>query len=159
MLANHLKWEKNDDYETPLEAWKTILEYIPKTEKLWLPFYFNGNAESMVESLGYDVEHHNLDFFEYDLPNHLVIDNPPYANKKEVVNHLKQRNKPFALLLPLHTLERNYIYGDNNLQILIKKGKFNFLKGKAKCSPPYKACWFCWGMKEYLKTDKQFIFV
>ena len=158
MLATHLKWAKNDDYATPLEAWETILQYIPKKQKLWLPFYLDGGAEHIVEGLGYDVEHHDLDFFEYDIPNALVIDNPPYANKKQVIERLKERGEPFALLLPLHTLERNYLHGDNDLQIIIKKGKFNFVEG-SKMSAPYKACWFCWGMSHYLKSDKQFIFV
>ena len=158
MLANHLKWENNDDYTTPIDAWETILNFIPKTEKLWLPFYYNGEAEYKVHNLGYEIEHYQLDFFEYDLPDHLVIDNPPYSIKKQVISHLKKRNKPFALLLPLHTLERNYIHGDKELQVLIKKGKFNFFS-KSKCSPPYKACWFCWGLQSYLKTEDQLIFI
>lgn len=158
MLANHLKWENNDDYTTPLDAWETILNFIPKTEKLWLPFYYNGEAEYKVHNLGYEIQHYQLDFFEYDLPDHLVIDNPPYSIKKQVISHLKKRKKPFALLLPLHTLERNYIHGDKELQVLIKKGKFNFFS-KSKCSPPYKACWFCWGLQSYLKTEDQLIFI
>lgn len=158
MLANHLKWENNDDYTTPIDAWETILNFIPKTEKLWLPFYYNGEAEYKVHNLGYEIQHYQLDFFEYDLPDHLVIDNPPYSIKKQVISHLKKRKKPFALLLPLHTLERNYIHGDKELQVLIKKGKFNFFS-KSKCSPPYKACWFCWGLQSYLKTEDQLIFI
>jgi len=86
-----------------------------------------------------------------------VIDNPPYSCKKEVIQKLKMRGIPFALLLPLHTLERNYLYGDKDLQVLINKGKYVFREGNMR--PPFKAIWFCWGFQTYLKSDKRFLWI
>lgn len=161
MLAKHLKWNKDDDWNTPIEAWQTILNYIPKETNIMLPFYNDGTALDMLNNLGYhNIEHKDVDFFKLDLSasSHLVIDNPPYSIKKKVIEKLKKNGKPFALLLPLHTLEREYLWGDSALQIIIKKGKFKFLK-KQQVSTPYKACWFCWNFHQFLGDDSQLIFV
>jgi len=158
MLSTNLSWIKKDDYTTPKDAWEDILQYIPKHEKLWLPFYNDGECETIVKSLGYEnVEHYKKDFYSYDIHDALVIDNPPYSCKKEVIEKLKMRGIPFALLLPLHTLERNYVYGDKDMQVIIKKGKYVFREGNMR--PPFKACWFCWGFQAYLKSEDYIIWI
>ena len=158
MFSNNITWLEKDDYTTPEEAWKDILHYFDLNSKIWLPFYLDGTAKQIVEYLGYkNIYHEKRDFYNYDVEGALIIDNPPYADKKLVIETCKMRGIPFALLLPLHTLERNYVYGDKDLQILIKKGKYRFREGSM--SPPFKACWFCWGMQKYLNTEDTIIWI
>jgi len=148
----------SDNYVTPLNAWKDILQFFSKSQPLWLPFYHKGEAKELVESLGYtNVYHQKKDYFTYNLPR-MIIDNPPFSIKKDIIEREFKKNKPFALLLPLQTLERKYmIKCRKNLQLLFSNSRYTF-KGEKK-DITCVACWFCWNMSGYLKTKEQIIYV
>ena len=156
---NKTKIKDRNHYTTPKEGWEDILKYIPKDTPLWLPFYNEGQAKNILVELGYnDVYHENMDFFQYDMPDRLVIDNPPYDAKKKIIDKLYKRGKPFALLLPLVTLERKYMKGFlNKFQMIIPAIRYTYVD--ANTAPPFKSCWFCWGMQEYLNTNDKLIFL
>ena len=78
MASNH-KYKVNDDFATPVHAWKDIEKYIPKDKSIWCPFYMNG--EHTLQQLGYDIIHEDEDFFENNKGD-IVVDNPPFSKKK-----------------------------------------------------------------------------
>tara|TARA_Y100000389_G_scaffold42142_1_gene36853 strand:- start:3476 stop:3973 length:498 start_codon:yes stop_codon:yes gene_type:complete len=152
--------KENDNRNTPQRAWEDILQYIPPKTKLWLPFYNDGMALKIVNNLGYkNVTHVDKDFFTYDISDAFVIDNPPYTIKSKIIDKLNKTNRPFALLLPLPTVGRQYIKKyKNNLQILIPYKRYNFLS-HTTVTPPFKCCWFCWNMERYLDTKDKLIWL
>ena len=153
-----VQFKRCDHYTTPQKAWEDILRFIPKSTELWLPFFHDGEAGRIVRSLGYcNVVHENQDFFQSS-PRGLVIDNPPYSRKREIVEHLfdSKSSRPFALLMPLGTLGCQYMRAfTNGLQVLIPRSRYKF---DNRGNVPFKACWFCWNMSEFLQSDHQLVF-
>ena len=78
-----------------------------------------------MTELGYRVVRSSLaegqDFFEYE-PEHwdLIVSNPPFSIKDKVLERLYSFNKPFAVLLPLNSLQgkTRYKYFKDGIQIL-----------------------------------------
>ena len=52
--------------------------------------------------------HEPIDFFENTHLGDLIVSNPPFTKKKEVLEALVTLNKPFILLMPLATMSREY---------------------------------------------------
>lgn len=158
-FTGRVKTTIQDSYNTPIDGWKDILQYIPKKTSLWLPFYNDGSAKTLLNKLGYsNVYHEERDFFTYDNDG-LVLDNPPYSNKCKVIKTLFDRGKPFALLYPMETMERKYFKQFiKGFQLVIPKKRYNYSESKKKNSP-FKSCWFCWGMETLLKTKDKLIFL
>jgi hypothetical protein len=148
-----------DNYNTPIDGWKDILQYIPKETPLWLPFYNDGSAKKLLNKLGYkNVYHEKRDFYKYDNDG-LVLDNPPYYDKVKVIKKLFDRGKPFSLLLPMETIERKYFKDfTKNFQLIIPNKRYNYSETGKKNSP-FKSCWFCWGMEKLLKKNDKLIFL
>ena len=74
---------------------------------------------------GYRVVRSSLsdgqDFFEYEPEKFdLIVDNPPFSLKDKVLERLYSFNKPFAILLPLNSLQgkTRYKYFKQGIQIL-----------------------------------------
>tara|TARA_R110000772_G_scaffold230733_1_gene341478 strand:- start:1039 stop:1515 length:477 start_codon:yes stop_codon:yes gene_type:complete len=157
VFNGRVKTSKQDNYNTPKNAWLDILQFFKKDVKLWCPFYNDGTAKTILNSLGYvDVYHEKRDFFEYELSDRIVCDNPPYSIKDVIICKLFGKYK-FCLLLPLDTLERKYMLKyKKGLQLVIPNNRYEYKEG-SHC--PFKSCWFCWGMEEDLKTKDQLIFL
>lgn len=149
---------KMDNYNTPLEGWKDILQFFPKDTKLWLPFYHDGKAKELVQSLGYsDVFHENKDYFTYWENDRILIDNPPFSIKKDVIEYAYSKKKPFALLLPFDTIERKYLkkYIDG-MQIIVPENRYKYTDN-AKQNPPFKSIWICWHMN--IQNGEKMVFL
>jgi hypothetical protein len=139
--------KKDDGYETPLSAWKSILPYLPKDKVIWEPFYGTGLSGTYLRSLGLEVIHENEDFFKND-KGEVIVTNPPFSIKMKILQRLKELNKPFVLLLPasvLGTKALRSLFPD--IQVLIPNGRISFLKEGEQT----KGCWFasffyCWKM-------------
>ena len=58
-----------DEYMTPPSAWEAIQKYIPKNQVIWEAFYGDGKSGNAlrVRTLGFKVNHDELDFFENNL--------------------------------------------------------------------------------------------
>jgi hypothetical protein len=120
---------KFDDYMTPKEAWEDIKDYIPKNKIIWEPFYGDGNSGKYLRELGFNVIHEDIDFFENNKGD-IIVTNPPFSKKKEVLKRLMELDKPFIIIMPVSTLAYKYtreLIGDN-VQILVPKKRIQFLK-------------------------------
>jgi hypothetical protein len=164
-VGNGFATKIQDSYDTPLEAWELIIKKMKTIPKqIWSPFYnkdSNGNLKRMLKDININIIHKEKDFFTYQPKNwDVCIDNPSYSNKEAIIRRLKQLNKPFALLLPIDTLERLYINelfaNEKKFQIIIPKKRYNFSGYQEKNNVPFKSCWFTYNMD--LLSKNQFIF-
>lgn len=130
MASFHTKtFLKHDDYMTPSSAWENIKQYIPNDTVIWEPFYGDGKSGEYLRDLGFNVIHDKDDFFENNKGD-IIISNPPFTKKKEILERIKQLDKPFILLMPQNTLNNNYIRElfSGDIQIIIPRRRIQFLK-------------------------------
>ena len=88
---------------TPKYVFEEIKEYIPRGKTIWMPFYGDGKAGQYMKELGFDVIHQPEDFWSNDHGD-IVVDNPPFEKKKEIITELIRRGKPFMLIVPCNTI-------------------------------------------------------
>lgn len=143
----------DDNYNTPQEAWDYVFENIKyKNKKIWFPFYNDGTLLNKLNKYDFKKIHMKKDFFTYEPKEYdYIVDNPPYSIKEQVFERCKKLNKPFSLLVPIETIERQYFKrifdNDKKLQILIPLKRYKF-EGKAnfKRCAPFKSVWICYKM-------------
>jgi hypothetical protein len=134
MAGFHTKtFELFDDYMTPTTAWNAIVEYIPKDKIIWEAFYGDATSGNHLTSLGFQVIHEPIDFFNNNRGD-IIISNPPFSMKKEVFTRLKELDKPFIMICPTSLILTQYfreLFGsDNNekIQIIIPRKRIQFIK-------------------------------
>lgn len=97
---------------TPFYAVEPLLKYISKDKVIWCPFDEAYSAfYQMFSENGYKVIRSSIqegqDFFTYEPDKHydVIISNPPFSKKDKVLERLDKLNKPFAVLLPMNSLQ------------------------------------------------------
>jgi len=156
MAGFHTKtFTNHDDYMTPSYAWENIKNYIPKDKVLWEAFYGDGTSGTILQDLGYDCIHENIDFFENDKGD-IVVSNPPFTKIPEVLQRLKEINKPFILIMPSSKINTQYFRklfenDENPVQIIMPRRRIHFLKmiNGVVAENQKKACnfdcfYYCW---------------
>lgn len=148
---------KHDDYMTPLSAWENIKQFIPKDKLIWESFYGNGESGNHLTTLGFNVIHEDIDFFENDL-GEIVVSNPPFTKISEVLQRLKAIEKPFILIMPSSKINTQYFRklfcdDDDAIQIIIPRKRIQFEKlvNGEKVKEQKMACnfdcfYYCWKM-------------
>lgn len=146
-LMTNSKEKKDDDYMTPKSVWESILPYIPREKVIWEAFYGDGKSGEYLRELGLDVIHEQIDFFKNDLGD-IVVSNPPFSMKMEVLRRLKELNKPFMLVLPASTLGTKTLQKlFPDIQIIIPNGRISFIKNGNQSSSVWFASFiYCWGI-------------
>lgn len=117
--------EDNELY-TPFYAVDPIIKYLPKGKIIWCPFDEKWSAFYVhLKELGYRVIRSSLsdgqDFFKYEPERwDLIVSNPPFSIKDKVLERLYSFQKPFAVLLPLNSLQgkTRYKYFEQGIQLL-----------------------------------------
>ena len=131
MAGFHTKtFTNHDDYMTPKSAWVNIKHIIPKDKVIWEAFYGDGKSGSYLAELGFNVIHEEIDFFENNLGD-IIVSNPPFSKSKEVLQRLKELDKPFILILPSSKINTQYVrenYKNQGLQIIIPRKRIHFEK-------------------------------
>lgn len=134
--------KESDLQFTPSYAVYPLLEFlIPSTiQTIWCPFDDKDSEYVKIfESNGYkviatDIEH-GYDFFQYEPETEydIIISNPPFSLKDKVLKRLQELNKPYALLLPLPSLqgEKRFDSLKEDTQALIFDKRVNYYKDKA----------------------------
>ena len=146
--------EDNELY-TPFYAVDPIIKYIPKGKIIWCPFDEEWSAFYVhLRELGYRVIRSSLsdeqDFFKYEPERwDLIVSNPPFSIKDKVLERLYSFQKPFAVLLPLNSLQgkTRYKYFAGGIQLLSfdiricfhnQKSMEHVIKGS-----PFASAYFC----------------
>jgi len=149
----------SDNYITNKENWERIKEFIPNDKKIWAPFYCDGKQKEYFADMGFDIIHKDEDFFENDKGD-IIIDNPPFSKKKEILMRIKELDKPFILVCPSVLLVYKWFQEmfKDNLQIIIpyNRIKFRHLESINKnYNPPFASFFFCYKMN----LEKDLIFI
>lgn len=102
----------SDEVYTPAYAVKPILEYLSPGMTIWCPF---DTKESeyvrLLQEAGHNViashidEGKNFFFYEPKEDYDCIISNPPFSIKDEILARLYELNKPYAMLLPIPSLQ------------------------------------------------------
>jgi hypothetical protein len=146
----------SDENYTPEYAITPILKYIPKHFKVWCPFdtedsYF----VKMLKARGNEVVFTHIskgeDFFDLDLDCDVIVSNPPYSRKTEVLERLFKLKKPFAMLLGVVGLfesERRFsMFNSNPFEIMYLNRRVAYFKDlleqKPSLNPPFSSVYLC----------------
>ena len=142
----------SDNYITNKYEWERIKDYIPTDKIIWSPFYCDGKQKEYFKELGYDIIHEDKDFFSYTPEYDLLIDNPPFSKKNEILIKLNDLDKPFILICPSMLLSYKYFqtnFKDKNIQLIIPYKRMNFKhlnSNKKNYSPPFASFYYCYKM-------------
>ncbi len=147
---------KGDEVYTPFYAVEPLLEFIGKDKVIWCPFdeewsafyrTFTTNGYTVLRSSLKD----NQDFFEYEPTEHydIIISNPPFSKKDKILKRLYELNKPFAILLPVSSIQsqERYKLFKTGLELLVFDSRIGYFTrqdfNKAKGSPHFGSAYFC----------------
>lgn len=153
---------EHQEMYTPYYAVEPLLKYIPKTKVIWCPFDEEWSAfnQTFVRG-GYKVIRSHIkddkDFFLYE-PEHydVIVSNPPFSLKDKVLERLYDLDKPFAILLPLNSLQgiSRYKYFKNGIQLLSFDQRIGYHNLQSMDKPiegsPFATAYFC---KDILPKD------
>lgn len=140
---------------TPYYAVDPILKYIPKTAKIWCPFDKEWSAfVQRFRGGGYEVVWSHIDegedFFVYEPPEwDIIVSNPPFSIKDAVLERLYALGKPFAVLLPMNSLQgiQRYKMFQNGIQLLTFDQRIGFHRSDRMDHPvegsPFATAYFC----------------
>lgn len=105
----------SDEVYTPVYAVKPLIKYIKNfnpNATIWCPFDLEfSNYVKIFEEEGFKVIRSHIDegqnFFYYEPEEHydVIISNPPFSCKDAVLKRLSELGKPYAMLLPVPTLQ------------------------------------------------------
>lgn len=165
-MANNVGYltsdRENSELYTPYYAVDPILKYLPKDKIIWCPFDEEWSSfYNKLKENGFHVIRSSLregqDFFEYEPDKwDILVSNPPFSIKDKILERLYSFNKPFAVLLPLNSLQgkTRYKYFKQGIQILSfdaricyhnKNSMYSVVKGS-----PFATAYFC---KDILPKD------
>ena len=163
-MNSHLKNCKKErvEYYTPKWVWETLKPYIPKDKVIWEAFRNETEASCKsadnLRELGFRVVNPLCDFFENDY-GEILISNPPFNRKKEILERLFDLDKPFMLILPQIILNTIYFAKmckkDKNIQIIILPKRVDFFNEKGKKKQVIHTLVICWKMN----LEEQIIFL
>lgn len=144
-----------DECYTPFYAVEPLLEFVPKDKTIWCPFdeAWSAYYQTFVRG-GYKVVRSSLiedkDFFEYE-PDEwdVLISNPPFSKKDEVLKRVYELGKPFALLLPANSIQgkKRFDIFQNDIQLLCFDSRVDFHTGgnmkETTKGTPFASAYFC----------------
>lgn len=144
-----------DDFQTPPEALIPLFPYLHREWIIWECAEGKGYLVGELRRRDYQVTGSDIltgqDFLSWT-PDHFdcIITNPPYSIKHKFLIRCYQLGKPFALLLPLTTLEtrtRQQLFGKYGVEIILFDKRINFHVPSGKESKSWFAtAWFTWGL-------------
>ena len=152
------KFNKNDEYYTPVYAVYPIIKYLKPNSTIWCPFdKEDSQYVKVLTKEGFKVIYGHiedgLDFFEVEIPEcDYIISNPPYSLKGEVFKRLYDIGKPFAMLINFQGIfdhkERFTLFKTNRVEMLWLSPRVNYVKlNQDKASGvPFQSGYLCSGI-------------
>ena len=148
---------KHDDYMTPKSALEAIAKFIPRDKVIWEPFHGDGRSGEFLRELGFNVIHHDEDFFQNNRGD-IIVSNPPFTLIPSILERLISLGKPFILIMPAPKLFTQYTRklfatSEDKLQIIIPRKRIQFVKlvdgqvpenYESKCN--FDCFYYCWKM-------------
>ena len=107
--------EKDDEFYTLAEDVKKIFDIIPNKHEFHYILPFNdANSEFMkyCEQNNLDYTSGNMDYkdYDYNIPNALVVSNPPFSKFREIINFYMFYGINFILVAPNHSLTYHNVF-------------------------------------------------
>lgn len=135
-----------DEMYTPFYAVAPLIKHLKNSgyKTVWCPFDEEWSAYvRMLREEGFKVIRSSLsdgrDFFKYkpDEPYDVIISTPPFSRKDEVLRRLDELGKPFAILLPLNSLQGKLRFDvfKNGIQLLSFDQRVGFHTSKSMAEP------------------------
>lgn len=135
-----------DECYTPEQALKPLLDYLHKDKRYYdctssissnIVNYLNSNGLKCLSS-------GTANFLTDDIPDiDVIITNPPYSKKDAFIKRCYELDKPFALLLPITSLQgmkRGEWFSKYGIELLVLNKRIDFT---GKGSPHFGVAWFC----------------
>jgi hypothetical protein len=155
--------EKNDEYYTPEYGVRIIEPYLKEEWKtIWCPFDKEWSKYVKIfKELGYNVIYTHIDegqdFLTYkpDFDFDVIISNPPFSIKNEVIKKCREYNKPYCLLLPysMFFAKSSIQNVGDNIQFLMIDDRISFNGERANFNS-----WYIGGNKFFEKDINVYLF-
>ena len=109
--VGYLTAHENDEQYTPESAVYPIIKHAKKFKKIWCPFdKWDSSFVKVLSENGFEIIHSHIDegkdFLSWQPDDFdCIISNPPFSSKDAILKRLSEIGKPFAILLPLPSLQ------------------------------------------------------
>lgn len=177
MYLNSERTAAGDEVYTPFYAVEPLFEFVPRSMTVWCPFDEEWSAfYQLFTERGYKVIRSSItegqDFFSYEPREHwdIIVSNPPFSKKDRVLQRAFGFNKPFALILPVNSIQGKKRFGifKNELQLLTFDGRVDYhTRGNMKeyrRGNHFGSAYFCRGilptkleMRRLIKYDRALV--
>ena len=118
MAKDHLdsaRVKKDDEFYTLYTDVEKIFEIIPNKEDYHFILPFNDNDSSFkkyceINKLEYTTGNKDYKEFNYNIPNALVVSNPPFSKIREIINFYMFYDIKFILVFPMHAVTYSNVF-------------------------------------------------
>lgn len=148
-----IKSSINDEFRTPIAGVYAILKYLKLNTTIWCPFdTIESNFVKVLKLNGHKVIYSHKeshDFFKWQPDERIdyIISNPPYSIKDDILERLYSLQIPFAMLLPITSLEgirRGRLFRQHGIELLVLDRRINFIYNKATKNNWFNTSYFCY---------------
>lgn len=153
----------SDEVYTPAYAVQPLVKFLKPNMVIWCPFDLsNSEYVKVFTKAGFKVIHSHIDegqnFFYYEPEEHydIIISNPPFSQKDNVLKRLWELDKPYAILLPVPALQgqTRFPYIKDGLQYLGFDKRINYYTNQnmtqVQKGVSFGSCYLC---KHFLPKD------
>jgi hypothetical protein len=138
---------QSDECYTPPAAVSPLIKYLNPNLTHHEPT--SGISQSIaltLEGAGIKCTLQRGDFFKSDIVEDVIVTNPPYSKKDKFIRHCYDLRKPFALLLPVSSIQgqrRGRMFDEYGIDLLVLNQRVDFT---GKGAPHFGVAWFTWGI-------------
>lgn len=155
--------KQSDEVYTPAYAIKPLLKYLDNSLTVWCPFdKEDSQYVKIFREYGNKVIFSHIDdgknFFYYEPEESydIIISNPPFSIKDDILKKLWELDKPYAMLLPVPALQgqTRFPYIKDDLQYLGFDKRINYYTNQnlttIQKGISFASCYLC---KHFLPKD------
>lgn len=140
-----------DDYVTPQKEWQRLKDFIKPNQIIWDPFYCDGTSKAYLQDTfePKEVIHEDVDYLNnqcepdtYDI----IVTNPPFSQKDQILRWLIDLDKPFCVLFPMTMITTKKflkLIKDKDIKFILPSGRIRFERNgePLKSSSFYTCIW------------------
>lgn len=152
----------SDEVFTPAYAVRPLLKYLNTQQTIWCPFDEEWSQYvQILRAAGHKViathinNGQNFFYYEPEEDYDIIISNPPFSIKDDILRRLDELGKPYAMLLPVPTLQGQSRFPYmKDIQYLGFDKRINYYKDtsmtKTQDGVSFGSCYLC---KNFLPRD------